>query len=110
MPSATTLLREATRNLDRTFALKGGLYRFHYGWRNPDVGRGLGLSGVENEELIHCYAAAMEKAREVLVGWGWPEPRRAAGGYVPVWVFRTERLGYGDHPLTLPFEYHPRQY
>src|SRR4051794_12955210 len=106
MPPLTTLLRELTTDLDQTYAVEGGLYRLHYCLRNPAVGRGQGLDGVEDDRIVRAYAEAMEAVRRKLVGWGWPEPPRLLGAPVPVWVFRTERLGQGDCPLTIPFQ-HP---
>lgn len=107
---ASSRIRELTRGLDRNLVTPGGLFRLVYGLRNPPVGRGLGLDGVETEDLIHLYARALDLVHDRFRGWGWPTPRRRAEGTIPVYVFRTERLGYGDCPLTFTGEVAPRVY
>ncbi len=102
--SLTSELSERTRLLDRSRTASDGLFRIAYGLRIPDRGRGLGLDGIDGEELIDHYAEAIERATGIFLGWGWPEPKRDANGQVPVFVFRTERLGFGDCPLTFTGE------
>jgi hypothetical protein len=108
--SLTSELSALTRPLDRRRTASDGLFRITYGLRNPDRGRGLGLDGVDDEQLIDQYAEAIERAAGIFLGWGWPEPRRDADGQVPVFVFRTERLGFGDCPLTFTGEVEPDVY
>ena len=108
--SLTSELSEHTRPLDRRKTASDGLFRIAYGLRIPDRGRGLGLDGVDGEELIDHYAEAIERAAGIFLGWGWPEPKRDANGRVPVFVFRTERLGFGDCPLTFTGEVEPDVY
>ena len=106
MPPVTTLLREQTADLDQSLVAGGGLYHLRYALRNPPVGPGRGLDGVDDDGLIRAYADGLDAARRLLIGWGWPEPPRSADGSIPAWVFRTDRLGFGDCPLTIPIE-HP---
>lgn len=94
--------RELTRSLSDVLVSPGGLFRLHYGLRNPAVGRGLGLDGVEDLAIIERYASALDRVHELYNGWDWPTPVRDAEGTVPAYVFRTERLGLGDCPLTIP--------
>jgi hypothetical protein len=103
-------LSELTRPLDRRRTTSDGLFRIAYGLRIPDRGRGLGLDGVDGEELIDHYADALERVATIFLGWGWPEPNRDGDGQVPVFVFRTERLGFGDCPLTFTGEVEPDVY
>ncbi|MGE3818416.1 MAG: DUF6055 domain-containing protein [Isosphaeraceae bacterium] len=103
-------IRELIRPLDRRLDTPGGLFRLFYGLRNPPVGRGLGLDGVESEKLVHRYASALDRTCELFQKWGWPTPRRGSEGIVPVYVFRTERLGFGDCPLTFTGEVARRAY
>jgi hypothetical protein len=103
--SITSRLQALTGGLDKSVEVTGGLFRIHYGLRTPPSGRGLGLDGVEGEELIRYYAGALHTAHR----WfqGWPEPHRGPDGFVPVYVFRTERLGFGDCPLTFTGDSRP---
>jgi hypothetical protein len=104
MAKLSTLLQEATRELDRSVDVAGDLYRIHYAIRNPAVGCGAGLGGVEDDQAIRVYADALTRTQKLFAEWGWKEPHRGPDGFVPVWVFHTDRLGRGDCPLTIPLQ------
>jgi hypothetical protein len=104
MVKLTTLLREATRELDQSMVVPGGLFKIWYALRNPAVGCGAGLGGVEDDKAIQVYARALERTQALFAEWDWGDPVRGPDGFLPVWVFRTDRLGRGDCPLTIPLQ------
>jgi hypothetical protein len=109
-------LAQLTRELDRDRFTSDNRYRIRYALRNPadgHPGRGRGLNGVEDERLIEVYADALDRAAKLFTDWGWPRPPGSDGSPdrpILVHAFRTEWLGQGDVPLTIPGEPRLRVY
>jgi hypothetical protein len=90
-----------TRLLDRVRTAEGEFFTLHYGLRNPPSGHGLGLMGVESEELIEAYAEGLHRTYVRLrdLGWRTPQPHPDIGR-VPVYVCDTSTFFHETRPFT----------
>ncbi len=78
-------------------------FRIHYGFRNPQKGRGLGAHGIQNLSLVRTYLNSLELLYNKMTSppWNRTPPVVGDSGKTEVYIFDTSELFLSDgSPLT----------